>query len=341
MGGPASSTTAEIYMQAHESTAISTAVSPPKVWERFVDNVYSIVKRTHLENIFHHINNLHQNTEFTMEEESNGELAFLDTFLKPDNGEISVLVYRKPTHTEQYRHYSSHHQTSCKGSVVSSLFNRAYSIITNKDDLHEENARIKQALKENGYQESIISKIFRRITNNHSLPLLQQQTQAADIQEEEIKMSINLSYVEGTSEKLRRILRSHKIRSTFSTENTLCKLLCKPKGRVAIEDKSNINYEIKCSNCEAVYFGETKQSLKSRSDEHKRSVRNCDCDKNEIAKHCWEAGHNFNSDQKKVIDRESRLIPRKIKESIHPLKNPNHINKISYMLPEIWLPILR
>ena len=63
--------------------------------------------------------------------------------------------------------------------------------------------------------------------------------------------------------------------------------------------------------------------------------------KNEIAKHCWEADHNFNWDQKKVVDRKSRLIPRKIKETIHSLKNPNHINKISYMLPEIWLPNLR
>ena len=90
MGGPASSTTAEIYMQAHESTAISTALHPPKVWERFADDVYSIVKRTQLENFFHHINNLHQNIKFTMEEESNGELAFLDTLLKRNNGEISV-----------------------------------------------------------------------------------------------------------------------------------------------------------------------------------------------------------------------------------------------------------
>ena len=71
-----------------------------------------------------------------MEGESNGELAFLDTLLKQNNGEISVLVYRKPTHTDQYLHYSSHHQTSCKESVVSSLFNIAYFIITNKDDLH-------------------------------------------------------------------------------------------------------------------------------------------------------------------------------------------------------------
>ena len=70
--------------------------------------------------------------------------------------------------------------------------------------------------------------------------------------------------MEGTSEKLRRILRSHKIRSIFYTENTLCKLLCKPKDRVATEDKNNMVYEINCSNCEAVYFGEAKRSLKSR-----------------------------------------------------------------------------
>ena len=33
MGGPASLTTAEIYLQAHEHTAISTALHPPKFWE--------------------------------------------------------------------------------------------------------------------------------------------------------------------------------------------------------------------------------------------------------------------------------------------------------------------
>ena len=101
MGGPASSTTAEIYMQVYERTAITTALRPPKVSEQFVDDVYSILKRTHLENFFHHINNLHQNIKFTMKKESNGELAFLDTLLKRNNREISVLVYRKPTHTDQ------------------------------------------------------------------------------------------------------------------------------------------------------------------------------------------------------------------------------------------------
>ena len=142
-----------------------------------------------------------------MEEESNGELAFLDTLLKLNNGEISVLVHKKLTHANQNLHFSFHHQTSCKKIVVSSLLNRAYSIFINKGDLHKENARIKQVLKENGYQESIISKTFKRITINYSLPHSQQLTQATDIQEEQSRMSVNLPYVECTSGKLRRILR--------------------------------------------------------------------------------------------------------------------------------------
>ena len=57
-------------------------------------------------------------------------------------------------------------------------------------------------LKENGYQECIISKIFKRITNNHSLSQSQQQMQATYIQEDEIRMSINLSHVQGTNDEL-------------------------------------------------------------------------------------------------------------------------------------------
>ena len=127
MAGPASSTITKIYMPAHEQTAISTTIQLPKVWERFVD-VYSIVNRTHLETIFHHINNLHQNIKFTIQEESNVELAFLNTLLKHNNGKISVLVYRKPKH-KQYleltnnitNNYSSNNQTNYKESVIPCL----------------------------------------------------------------------------------------------------------------------------------------------------------------------------------------------------------------------------
>ena len=55
-------------------------------------------------------------------------------------------------------------------------------------------------LKEKGYRERIIGKIFKRITINHSLPQSRQLTKAVNIQKE-IRMSINLVYAEGTSKK--------------------------------------------------------------------------------------------------------------------------------------------
>ena len=70
-------------------------------------------------------------------------------------------------------------------------------------------------LKENGYQESIFSEFFKRITDNHSLTQAQQQTQSTGVQE----MSIKLPYVEDTIERLQRILRSNKIRTTFYIES--------------------------------------------------------------------------------------------------------------------------
>ena len=106
-----------------------------------------ILTHVHLENFSHCINNLHQNINFPMEEESSGELVILDMLLKCNTGKITVLAYRKPSHTDQYLHYCSLHETKYKESDFSSLFNRAYFIITNKENLTNENARIKQVLK--------------------------------------------------------------------------------------------------------------------------------------------------------------------------------------------------
>ena len=118
MGPRAYSTAAESYIQAHEQTAISTVLCSPKVLEQFVDVVYVILKRTQLENIFSRNNNLHQNINFAMEEENNGKLVSVDTLIKRNNGNISVLLKRKPTDTDRHLHYSTYQQISCMESSI-------------------------------------------------------------------------------------------------------------------------------------------------------------------------------------------------------------------------------
>ena len=67
-------------------------------------------------------------------------------------------------------------------------------------------------------------------------------------------MSINLLRIKGASRKLRYILRSPKKDPLPKLTKTILLM--------------NIVY---FSNCETVYTGESKQSLKSISDKHKRS----------------------------------------------------------------------
>ena len=102
MGGPTSAIVSEIYMQALEMTAITTADHPPKIWERHVDDVFSVIQRNYLQELLHHINSLHPQTQFTKEEEQDSILPFLDTLVQwnPDKT-ISVKVYRKQTQTNQ------------------------------------------------------------------------------------------------------------------------------------------------------------------------------------------------------------------------------------------------
>ena len=181
---PASPTTAEVYMQSHEQTATLRHCTFQKFWKNSLMMLLSILTL------------FHQNIKFTINQESNGELAFLDSLLKRNNGKISVLVCAKPTHTDQYLSYSSHHHTSFEESVLSFFFNGAYSIITNKDDLNKENTRIKQLLKENGYLERMINKVFKRSTNNHGLyqPQQKPKSQISERKKSEFYLFIYLFY---------------------------------------------------------------------------------------------------------------------------------------------------
>ena len=84
-----------------------------------------------------------------------------------------------------------------------------------------------------------------------------------------------------------------------------------------------------------------RSSIDQRSKEHVRAVKNGDVDKNEIADHSWKLDHKFDWENKIIIDREQNWRVRKIKETIHSISDKNHINSISYSLPEIWLPALK
>ena len=59
-------------------------------------------------------------------------MPFLDKLVSPGrDGSLSTSVYRKPTHTDLYLQWGSHHPLSSKYSVIGTLQHRAHTISSN------------------------------------------------------------------------------------------------------------------------------------------------------------------------------------------------------------------
>ena len=97
---------------------------PPKIWLRFVDDIFSIIKKDVVASFLAHLNKQHEAITFTVEKEENGELPFMDTKVHRTGNQLATTVYRKPTHTGRYLDYVSHHPQSSKKAVVHALAKR-------------------------------------------------------------------------------------------------------------------------------------------------------------------------------------------------------------------------
>ncbi len=86
------------------------------------------------------------------------------------NGKITIEVYRKPTHTDRYLDFNSHHEKKHKISTASTLLNRACNLPSTADAKSKEVKHISDALKANGYPKSIISNILKKKRTTETIP---------------------------------------------------------------------------------------------------------------------------------------------------------------------------
>ena len=86
--------------------------------------------------------------QFTAENtRADGSMYFLDTLVLPQADEsLLTTVYRKPTHTNQYLQWDSHHAISAKYSVISTLFHMAKDVCSTKQLLDEEHEHVQKVL---------------------------------------------------------------------------------------------------------------------------------------------------------------------------------------------------
>ena len=108
-------------MEEIEERAIANTANPPKVWHRYVDDVLSVMKKDAISTFHDELNSIDPHISFTIEYETNGQIAFLDTLISRNSGSITTDVYRKPTHTDNYLHFKSHHDKKHKISTAATL----------------------------------------------------------------------------------------------------------------------------------------------------------------------------------------------------------------------------
>jgi len=338
MGSPVSPIVCNLFMEHLEQLAINTAPHPPLWWFRYVDDTHTKLKKAYADEFTEHLNSLDPDIKFTTEEEQDGTLPFLDTLtVVKEDGSLDITIYRKPTHTDQYLNFHSSHPLEHKLGVISTLFHRADSIITNPEDRKREKEHITQALRKCGYPEWAVSRATAPKTTRTG-----NQNRPTTVN----KGLVVLPYIQNLSEALRRTFNSHGIKTCFRPTRTLRQLLVAPKDKTPKEHKCGVVYHIRCTGqnlrgpCTESYIGETARSLRTRFMEHKRRSSTS----SEVSQHIHveSPGHSVSLDQVRILDSEQDWFVRGVKEAIYIRAHQPSLNRDGgrFRLPAIYDSLL-
>ena len=160
MGSPISPIEANLYMENFEVRAINTSPHPPLMWKRFVVDTFVVIKAAHKQEFLEHLNSTDHHIQFTSEDSRPvGSMPFLDMMITPrEDGRLSTTVYRKPTHTDLYLQWNSHHSISSKYSVVGTLHHRAKTVCSSPQLLQQEEDHLSRVLTRCKYTTWTINK---------------------------------------------------------------------------------------------------------------------------------------------------------------------------------------
>ena len=101
---------------------------------------------------------------FTTEEtRPDGSMPFLDTLITPqEDGTLTTHVYRKPTNTDLYHQWDSHHNLACKNSMINTFTHRAKTACSNSQLLEKELHHLLEVLTRCRYTKSTTDKVLQK-----------------------------------------------------------------------------------------------------------------------------------------------------------------------------------
>lgn len=137
----------------------------PKFYNRYVDDIFVILKKNEINETLNMLNNKHPNIKFTCEIEENQSLPFLDIRIIRENRVLKFDVYRKHTATNRYITSDSFCSFQHKISAFNSMIHRLCILPLSVKNYMSELETIKNITKVNGFEESIIESLVKKHSN--------------------------------------------------------------------------------------------------------------------------------------------------------------------------------
>ena len=134
---------------------------------------------------------------------------FLDTTTIRANGRIKVNLYRKPTHTDKYLDFYSHHPAQHKRSVVNTLLDRAEKIPSTNRGKRKEKQHVMKVLMNNKYPLQFIKKCDSTRKARH------RDSNTNNTTNEVTTPFVVLPYVKGVTERVSRHSTQQRSQSWF------------------------------------------------------------------------------------------------------------------------------
>ena len=129
-----------------------------------MDDTFVIQKQVHKQDFLQNINSVDPAITFTVEtNKDDGAISFLDTIVKPEaDGNLSITVYRKSTHTDQYLQWNSQHHLSAEYGVIKTLTHRVQTVCSSPEPLCKEIDHLRKALTQCKYPKWALDKVEKR-----------------------------------------------------------------------------------------------------------------------------------------------------------------------------------
>jgi hypothetical protein len=113
MGAPTSAMIAEVYIQHLKHTLIPDILNKHKLTDyyRYVDDILIVYgkQKTNITNTLEDFNAVHLKLKFTMEQQTQNRINYLDLTIKKNQNELNFEIYRKATITDLILHNTSCH----------------------------------------------------------------------------------------------------------------------------------------------------------------------------------------------------------------------------------------